>query len=150
MELAIISAISGLAGAAIGGATSTTTAIFSEQVKNRRVAADSSWKRREHLYNEFISAIARHMADALSHERDDPAAVVELYALVAKIRLICPQSVVIAAEAATILVQKTYEAPNRSLRQLSIFSATGDSDPLHAFSEACRTDLQISRESLSR
>jgi len=150
MELAIISAISGLAGAAIGGATSTTTAVFSEQVKNRRVAADSSWKRREHLYNEFISATAKHMADALGHERDDPAAVMELYALVAKIRLICPQSVVAAAEAATILVQNTYEAPNRSLRQLSIFSATGDSDPLLAFSEACRRDLQISRESLSR
>jgi hypothetical protein len=150
MDTAVISAISGLAGAAIGGATSTTSAIFSERVKNRRLSADGSWTRREQLYNEFISATAKHMADALGHERDDPAAVMELYALVAKIRLICPQSVVVAAEAATIVVQKTYEAPNRSLRQLSIFSATGDSDPLYAFSEACRTDLQISRESLSR
>jgi len=150
MDIAVISAISGLAGAAIGGATSTTSAILSERVKNRRLAADSSWRRREQLYNEFISATAKHMADALGHERDDPAAVMELYALVAKIRLICPESVVVAAEAATIVVQKTYEAPNRSLRQLSIFSATGESDPLAAFSEASRKDLQISRESLSR
>jgi hypothetical protein len=150
MNVALISALSGLAGAAIGGATSVTSAIFSERVKNRRLAADSSWRRRERLYTEFITATAKHMADALSHERDDPAAVVELYALVAKIRLICPQSVVAAAEAATILVQKTYEAPNRSLREISIFSASGDSDPLLAFSDACRGDLQISKESLSR
>ena len=54
---------------------------------------------------------------------------------------------VAAAEAATIVVQKTYEAPNRSLRQLNIFSATGDSDPLLAFSEACRKELRTLKPS---
>ena len=150
MDAAVISALAGLAGAAIGGGTSAASSVFSERVRDRRTAASTSWKRRERLYNKFIAAAATHLADALSHERDDPSAVMELYALVAKIRLISPQSVVAAAEAATIVVQKTYEAPNQSLRQLNIFSASGDADPLLAFSEACRKDLDKTREGLMR
>jgi hypothetical protein len=150
MDVAIISALSGLAGAAIGGATSAATSMFSERIKDQRSAANTSWRRRARLYNKFIAASAKHLADALSHERDDPGALMELYALVARMRLISPQSVVAAAEAATIVVQKAYEAPNRSLRQLNIFSASGDADPLLAFSEACRNDLEITNESLLR
>jgi hypothetical protein len=150
MDAAIISALSGLAGAAIGGGTSAASSMFSERIKDQRSAANNSWTRRERLYNKFIAAAAGHLADALSHERDDPGAIMELYALVAKIRLISPQSVVAAAEAATLVVQKTYEAPNRSLRQINIFSASGDVDPLLAFSDACRNDLEITRESLLR
>jgi hypothetical protein len=150
MDPAIISAFSGLMGAAIGGATSASTSMFSERIKGRRNSARSSWLRREHLYNEFIAAGAKHLAVALSHESDDPAALMELYSLVAKMKLISPQSVVAAAEAFAVHVQKTYEAPNRSLRQLNIFSPSNDADPLLAFSEACRTDLDITRESLLR
>jgi hypothetical protein len=150
MDPAIISALSGLMGAAIGGATSASTSMFSERIKVKRNALHSSWLRREHLYNEFIAVTAKHLADALSHESDDPGALMELYALVAKIKLISPQSVVAAAEAVMVHVQKTYEAPNRSLRQLSFFSASNDADPLIAFSEACRIDLDISRESMLR
>jgi hypothetical protein len=150
MDVAIISALSGLGGAAIGGATSAATSMFSERIKDQRTATGTSWTRRERLYNKFIAASARHLADALSHERDDPGAIMKLYALVAKMRLISPKSVVAAAEAALIVVQKTYEAPNRTLRQLNIFSASGDADPLLAFSEACRKDLDITRESLLR
>jgi hypothetical protein len=150
MDPAIISALSGLMGAAIGGATSASTSMFSERIKVKRNAVHSSWLRREHLYNEFIAVTAKHLADALSHESDDPGALMELYALVAKIKLISPQSVVAAAEAVTVHVQKTYEAPNRSLRQLNFFSASTDADPLIAFSEACRIDLDISRESMLR
>jgi hypothetical protein len=146
MDSAVISAISGLAGAMIGGATSAASSILGERVKDRRNAANVSWKRREHLYNQFIEAAASKFADALSHERDDAGSLMELYALVAKMRLISPHPVVAAAEAATINVQAAYEAPNRSLRQIHIFSADHDVDPLLAFSEACREDLEISRE----
>ena len=150
MNTAIISALSGLIGAAIGGGTSAATSMFSERVRDQRNAASVSSRRRQRLYNKFIAASAQHLADALGHERDDPGALMELYALVAKIRLISPRSVVAAAEAATIVVQKTYEAPNRTLRQINIFSASGNVDPLLAFSEACRKDLGITRERLLR
>jgi hypothetical protein len=150
LDAAVISAISGLAGAAIGGATSASTSMISERIKERRGAKESSWNRRELLYNKFIAATAKSYADALSQERDDPNALMKLYALVAKMRLVAPRSVIAAAEAATINVQKTYESPNRSLRQIHIFSAGGDVDPLLNFSQACRKDLEISKDSLLR
>jgi hypothetical protein len=143
MDAALISAFSGLAGAIIGGVTSTTSSVFGERVKDRRSTAEDSWKRREHLYNEFISAASTHLADALTHERDDPGALMQLYSLVASMRLISPSSVVAAAEAVTLNLQRTYEAPNRSLRQLQIFSKDPDGDPLLAFSQAGRDDLRV-------
>jgi hypothetical protein len=114
------------------------------------IPQENSWHRRESLYNKFIAATAERYANALTQESDDPNALMKLYALVGKMRLIVPESVIAAAEAATINVQKAYEAPNRSLRQIHIFSAEGDVDPLLDFSKACREDLKISREILLR
>jgi hypothetical protein len=142
MDVAIISALSGLAGAAIGGATSAFSSVLSELTKDRRKATEVSYNRRHQVYTEFIKEAANHFADALSRQADDPKELVSLYALVARMRLGSPQSVVTAAEAVIVNLQSAYEAPTRSLREIHIFSKDGETDPLLEFSEACRRDLE--------
>ena len=148
MDVAIVSAMSGLAGAAIGGATSAWSSLLSQVTIDRRKFRELFWDRRTTLYNDFIGEAAKHLADALTHQRDDPADLVQLYALVARMRLVSPKPVVEAAEAVTVSVHKMYEAPNRPLNKVHIFADGRKSDPLLAFSEACRHDLDHSKARL--
>jgi hypothetical protein len=141
MDAAIISALSGLAGAAIGGATSAASSVLSELTKERRKTAEDSFNRRELVYIAFIKEAADRFADALSREADDPRELVSLYALVARMRLASPHAVVAAGEAVIVNLQNAYEAPTRTLREIHIYSSDGETDPLLEFSEACRADL---------
>jgi hypothetical protein len=147
MDAAIISALSGLAGAAIGGGTSAFSSVLSELTKDRRKAAELSYNRRHQVYTEFIKEAANHFADALTREADDPKELVSLYALLARMRLGSSQSVVTAAEDVIVNLQNAYEAPTRSLREVHIFSKDGEADPLLEFSEACRRDLEATKAS---
>ena len=150
MDVAIISALSGLAGAAIGGATSAFSSVLSEATKNRRKTAGDLFNRRVRIYDNFIKEAADHYVDALTRESDDPKALVSLYALVAIMRLGSPREVVTAAEAVMVDLRKVYEAPNRTLSQINRYSQGGDPAPLLEFSEACREDLESSKSSLLR
>jgi hypothetical protein len=150
MDAAIISALSGLAGAAIGGTTSALSSVLSELTKDRRKAAEDRFNRRFQLYNDFIKEAADHFADAVTRETGDPKELVEIYALIARMRLGAPQYVLAAAETVMVNLQKEYEAPTLSLSQIDIFSKGGRTDPLLEFSEACRKDLDSTRARLLR
>jgi hypothetical protein len=150
MDAAIISALSGLAGAAIGGATSAFSSVLSELTKNRKKAAEISFNRRERVYTDFIKEAADHFADAVTRETGDPKQLVVLYALIARMRLGSPQTVVCAAEGVMVELQRVYEAPTLSLSQIDIFSKGGQTDPLLEFSEACREDLENAQAGLLR
>jgi hypothetical protein len=150
MDVAIVSALSGLAGAAIGGATSAWSSLMSQVTIDRRKFRELFWDRRSKLYTDFIEEAADQFAAALTHQRDDPTDLVQLYALVARMRLMSPNPVVEAAEAVTVSVQKTYEAPNRSSGEFHIFSDRERADPLREFGEACRRDLDNSKAKLLR
>lgn len=150
MDAAIISAVSGLAGAAIGGATSAMSSVLSETTKDRRKTAEDLFNRRVQVYNDFIKEAADHFVDALTRESDDPKAVVSLYGLMAIMRLASPHKVIAAGEAVMVKLQKAYEAPNRTLSQINMFSNGGEADPLLEFSKAAREDLELSRTKLLR
>jgi len=150
MDAAVISAVSGLAGAAIGGATSAFSSVLSELTKDRRKTAEDSFNRREQVYIAFIKEAADHFVDALTRESDDPKEFVSLYALIARMRLGSPDQVVEAAEVVMLKLQKAYAAPTRSLSQVHLFSKDGEADPLLEFSEACRGDLESNKAGLLR
>jgi hypothetical protein len=148
VDVAIVSAVSGLAGAAIGGATSAWSSLFSQVTIDRRKFRTLSWDRRAKLYTDFIETTASHFADALTHQRNDPADLVQAYELVARLRLIAPKEVIEAAEAVVVRVQNTYAAPNRPPGRIDLFDDGGNSDPLFDFSAACRRDLDQSKARL--
>jgi len=118
MNPAYISAFFGLAGVVVGGLTSFMTGWLTQEVQLRDKRREALRVLRRELFRDFIGEASRLYADALSHEKDDVGDVVELYALIANMRLLASNDVVAAAEEVLDVIIETYLAPNRSLHEL--------------------------------
>lgn len=138
---AYLSAFFGLLGATIGGVTSITTAWLTQRTERRENYRHAERAKREALYGDFISEASRLYGDALSHEKDDVTDLVQLYAIIGKLRLLTGREVVTAAEVALDVITATYLAPNRDLRELRTLAHEGGMNFLLEFGEACRRDL---------
>jgi hypothetical protein len=141
MDANFSSAAAALAGATIGGMASLGSSWVTQWVQLRDKNKEIEHSRREALYTEFINEATRLFADALSHEKDEVTDMVRLYALVARMRLMAPEAVVLAAERTMRQIIETYLAPNRTLKELQVLAANGGMEFLIEFSEACRADL---------
>jgi hypothetical protein len=141
VDPAYISAFAALAGASIGGTASFGTAWLTQRAQLRHARREAEHARLVALYSDFIAEASRLLADALSHQKDDVADMVNLYALIGRMRLVSPIRVVTSAEAVAHLLIETYLAPNRSLHELVTFAKEGSMDLLVEFGEACREDL---------
>ena len=143
MDAAYLSAFFGLAGAIIGGLTSFATTWLTQQAQIRERQRDAARTVRQNLFSAFITEASRLYADALSHEKDDIADLVQLYALIAKMRLLASRHVVTAAEQVLDSIVETYLAPNRSLHEMRILAQEGKMSFLVDFGEACRMELDL-------
>jgi hypothetical protein len=141
LDPAYISAISGLAGAAIGGLASFSTSWATQRAQIRHSHSEAERARLEGLYSEFITESARLVADALSHQKDDVADMVGLYALVGRMRLVSSLDVVAAAEQIIIGIIATYQEPNLALHELHEYVRQGRMNYLVEFGDAARADL---------
>ena len=141
MDAGYISAFSALAGAAIGGLASFSTSWVTQRSQLRHSFRQAEQAKLEAMYNEFISEAARLLGDALTHQKDDIADMVGLYASVGRMRLMSPRPVVTAAEQVIENIIETYLAPNRSLHEMIDYVKQGRMDILLEFTEACRQDL---------
>jgi hypothetical protein len=145
MNPAYVSAIFGLVGASIGGLTSFLTTWLTQRSQLLEKRRDAESARRQELFDAFIIEASRLYGDALSHEKDDVSDLVQLYALVAKIRLWASRPVVTAAERAMDAIIQTYLQPNRTLHEIRELAKAGGMNFLADFSEACRADLNGTR-----
>jgi len=141
LDAAYISAFFGLAGVGIGGLTPFTTSWFTQQAQIRDRHLESERLKREQRFNDFIAEASRLYGDALSHEKDDVTALVGLYALVARMRLLTSRPVVTAAERVMDAIIRTYLEPNRSLHELRNLAQHGEMNFLQDFGEASRAEL---------
>ncbi len=141
MNPAYVSAIFGLIGASIGGFTSFLTSWLTQRYQTKERRRDAETARRQELFDAFILEASRLYGDALSHEKDDVTDLVQLYALVAKMRLWASRTVVMAAEHVMTTIVTTYLEPNRSLHEIKQLAAQGGMNFLLEFGEACRTEL---------
>lgn len=142
MDTPILTAMAGLAGAAIGGFTSFATSWLTLRTQLREKMRTDARVRREKIYTAFIKESARLFGDALGHEREDASDLIALYALVARMRLMASATVVESAEHVLTAIVTTYLGPNRTLHELRAFANEGGLDPLRQFSEACRAELE--------
>lgn len=143
MDTAYVSAFFGLAGAVIGGLTSFATTWLTQSAQLREKHQDATRTTLHNLFGAFITEASRLHADALTHEKDDVADLVQLYALIARMRLLVSKPVVIAAEQVLRSIVETYLAPNRSLHEIRELAEAGKMDFLVDFSEACRRELDL-------
>jgi hypothetical protein len=141
LDAAYVSAFFGLAGVSIGGLTSFTTSWFTQEAQLREKRIETERRAREQLFSDFIGEASRLYGDALSHEKDDVTDLVQLFALVARMRLLTSRPVVSAAERVMDKITDTYLEPNRSLHELRTLAQQGGMNFLTDFSEACRAEL---------
>jgi hypothetical protein len=146
MEPAYLPALAALAGSALGGLTSFASAWLTQhhQDRARRLSQDKA--RRQKLYKQFIDEASKLYADALVHDKAEVSALVNVYALVSRMRVLSSSAVVERAEAVLRMIVDTYFTPNKTFPELRSLMNSHPIDPLRAFSEECRAELETLRD----
>jgi hypothetical protein len=145
MDAGYVSAMSALAGSAIGALASLVTTWLTQHSQTQVTQRLQDRARREALYTEFIREASKLFGDAFEHELDDPTKLVQLYAIVSTIRLFGEPRTLDEAERVIRQIGATYFAPNKELRLFAEITRQGELDPLYAFSNACRKELRLAR-----
>jgi hypothetical protein len=146
MDAAILSAGAAVLGSLAGASASLATAWLNQRTQAKRVATQAEMHKRELLYADFITECAKLAIDALDHTIDRPETLQQAYTLANRIRLTSGDAVLHAAENAIDEILARYRAPNLPIEKLREISVAAFDDPLRAFSDACRQELQSLRE----
>jgi hypothetical protein len=136
-----LSAFAGLAGVAVGGLTSFATTYWTQQSLTREKRRQAEAGKREKLFNEFIGEASRLFGDAIGQDKDDITDLVRLYSLIGRMRLICTEPVIVAAEQTMQAILDAYLAPKQSLHDLRELARAGGMNPLIMFDTAGREEL---------
>ena len=142
MEPAYLSAFAALAGSAIGGLTSLAASWLTQHVQFSVQQRASDLSRREDLYKNFIEEASRWYADAYEHDKAEVANLVNLYALVSRMRMLSSPRVVENADRVVRVIIETYLAPNKTFRDVKEILDNEAMNPLFEFSNACREELR--------
>jgi hypothetical protein len=142
MNSPYLPALAALAGSAIGGLTSFASAWLTQHHQDRANRLSGEKTRRQKLYKQFIDEASRLYADALVHDQAEVSALVGIYALISRMRVVSSSAVVAKAEAVVRMIVDTYFVPNKSFPQFREMVNSHAVDPLRAFSEQCRAELQ--------
>lgn len=142
MDAAYLSAISALAGSTIGGATSLMASWLTHRVQFSAQQRALDRSKREELYRNFIDEASRWYIDAFTHDKAELSNLVNLYALINKIRIISSPSVVECADRVGLVIIETYLGPNRAFPDIRELANADAVNPLREFSNACREELR--------
>jgi hypothetical protein len=145
MNSAYLSAFAALAGSLIGGLTTivATWLTYHVQFRAQRVAQDLS--SRQELYKNFIEEASRLYADAFERDNPKTSDLVNLYALVSRMRVLSSSKIIESADAIVRRIIATYLEPNKTFRDLKDIVESDTMDPLREFSNACREELRERR-----
>jgi len=142
MDTATISAISALAGTAIGGLTSGLTTLLNQSAQARGEQIRHDLGRREDLVKDFIVAASKTYGEALVTSEPQAPDLVNLYSMVSRMRVLAMPRTVASAEKLMLVIIDTYFQPNRTLRDLhEMMKSRSGVDPLREFSETARDEL---------
>ena len=143
MDPAILSAVSALAGSAIGAVSSLGGSWLTLRGQLRAQAIGREAEKREALYTEFIIEASKRFTDAMSHQAERPEVLMGLYSAVGRMRLKSSSDVIRAAEQVVRHVAEAYaEDPSKTFEEAQkLLRRGGEADPLKDFAEACRVEL---------
>jgi hypothetical protein len=113
------------------------------QARAGQVAHDLA--RREDLVRDFVIAASKTYGDAIVNSEPKMPEIVDLYAMVSRMRVLGMPRSVACAENVMRSVLDTYFAPNRTIADIREIVKTGgtDVDPLKDFAEAAREELRM-------
>ena len=139
---AYLPALAALAGSATGGLTSLASAWLTLHRQGRATLLSRDRARRQKLYGLFIDEASKLFADALVHDEAEVSALVSVYALINRMRVLSSPAVIEKAEAVVRMIVATYFAPNKTFPEVRKLMESRAIDPLRTFSEECRAELQ--------
>jgi hypothetical protein len=146
MDSTYLPAVAAFAGSAIGGLTSFASAWLTQRRQDRARRLSQDKARRQKLYRQFIDEASKLYADALVHNEAEVSALVSVYALVSRMRVLSSSAVVEKADAVLRMVVDTYFEPNKTFPELRDLLKSHPIDPLRTFSEECRAELQAFKD----
>ena len=145
MDPSLITGVSALTGAAIGGLTSAAAAWFTQRAIAKSQWLASETARRQDIYREFIEIAAKCHIDALQHEKPDVPSLVDIYAKISRMRVLSAPEIVSSAERVVQKILDTYAQPDKSFGEVSNMARDHAIDLLHEFSHACRLEYERHR-----
>lgn len=143
MDVPYIMGLSALTGSIIGGLISGIAKWVSvrSQARANRLADDIA--RRKELFQDFIAAASKTYGSALTNNEPQVGELVQLYALISRMRIVCSPELVVCADGVLCLILDTYFAPNRTIRELHELIKSGSGlDPLKEIADLARHELQ--------
>jgi hypothetical protein len=144
MDIAYISALSALAGSAIGGLTTGVANWMAQRSQAKAGLIAHNIAHREVLYKEFIASASKIYGEAIVS--DDPGIqdIVSLYAMISMMRVFSSPRIVECADRIMSRAIDTFFEPNKTIRELHAIIKKGgdDIDPLKEFSNAAREELR--------
>jgi hypothetical protein len=144
IDVSLLGPLSALFGALLGGGASLVAAIYTQHCQDRLQRIANEIAKRETVYAEFVMTASNLLLTAFVHDdlvlRGDEQ---RLIGLINRMRLFAPSDVVGEAEEVLRTILEISLKPKIELRQLAKETvAKGfDPDPLLAFSQVCRADL---------
>jgi hypothetical protein len=141
MNIALLPAFAALAGSAIGGLTSFASAWLTQHHQDRVKRLSGDKTRRQKLYKQFIDEASKLYADALVHDKAEVSALVSVYALINRMRVVSSSAVIEKADAVVHLIVDTYFTPNKTFSDVRELLNGHAVNPLRSFSEECRAEL---------
>jgi hypothetical protein len=145
MDASLISGISALAGAAIGGLTSAVAAWFSQRETVQAQWYATETLRRQDIYRDFIEVAAKCYIDALQHGNPDYPGLISLYAKISRMRVLSSADIVARAEQIAQKIMDTYSEPDKSFTDLRHMAKNHAIDLLYDFSNACHAEHETRR-----
>jgi hypothetical protein len=144
MDSGYITALAALGGAALGGLTSFATSWTTLRAQMKAQRNDSSKSKRQKLYKAFIDDAAKIYGDALIHDKLETTGLIDLHALVSRMRIVSSRPVIETAVNVVKVITETYSQPNKSSEEIEAMISNGRVDILLSFSEACRDEFEQS------
>jgi len=109
-----ITALAALGGAALGGLTSFATSWTTQRTQMKAQRRDSSKSSRQKLYKAFIDDAVKIYGDALIHDKLETTGLIDLHALVSRMRIVSSQPVIESAIKVVKVITDTYSQPNKT------------------------------------
>jgi hypothetical protein len=142
VNTSVITALSGLGGATIGGLVSGLATWFSQRSQAKAQWLSQNQLRRQDVYKVFIEGASKLYIEALQNDRPDVSALMALYAQVTRMRVLSSASVIQCTDRIIKKIISTSLEPNESFPELRQMAASGLIDPLRGFSEAVRAEAE--------
>ena len=117
MDMFYIPALASFSGSASGTLASIVTGWVTQRRKDRVRHTLRATSQREELYKSFIEEASRLYADALVNDKSEVSKLVDLYALIARMKILSSDAVIEAAEKAGRLILEHLSFAEQDIRR---------------------------------